>query len=100
MRSDRIYLVMITLAGFAAALLTVRAITQWAERDGEWPGLWGVAFANHDDGSSSNLTVHEQETIRKAFTFVAAQAAKTLELYTLFAPINVLGTTSNKPHTS
>jgi len=96
MRSDRIYLVMITLAGFAAALLTVRAITQWAERDGEWPGLWGVAFANHDDGSSSNLTVHEQETIRKAFTFGAAQAAKTLEVDNVFGSIEVVGTTSNE----
>ena len=68
MRGDRIYLVTVTLAGFAAALLTVQVIVQWVERDGERPGLWGVAFANHDDSSSSNLAVKEQETIRKAFT--------------------------------
>jgi hypothetical protein len=96
MRTDRIYLAMITLGAFTLALATVLAIAEWQERGSTLPELWGVAFADHRDGSTSNFAVKEEETIRKVFAFSASDAARTLEVDNIFGSIDVVGTTSNE----
>src|SRR5215831_2613745 len=96
MPTDRNSLMMLTLAAFTLSLIAVQAMTQLEKGNLHLPGLWGVALASYHDRLDPESAVKEQETIRKSFTFNAAEDRKALEVDNVFGSIEVVGTNSKE----